>query len=162
MEEKIIVRDADATDAPVIASLLRKMMAEEMEESGGYQISADENEWNHFHETIANNLKDENFAYKVAEISGEIQKIVGISEARVLNRAFVYQPTLVLHIHSLYVERLHRRKGIGKSLLAAIMEWGREMKCEEVQLEVLENNSAQKLYNKMGFHPFEHKMSRKL
>jgi ribosomal protein S18 acetylase RimI-like enzyme len=162
MEEKIIIRDADVTDAPLIASLLRKMMAEEMEESGGYQISADEIEWNRFHETIKNNLSDENFTYKIAEISGEKQTIIGISEARVKNRAFVYQPTLVLHIHSLYVERLSRRKGIGKSLLEATLEWGRAKKCEEVELDVLESNSAQKLYKKIGFHPFEYKMMRKL
>jgi ribosomal protein S18 acetylase RimI-like enzyme len=161
MGEKIIIRNADAADAQIIASLIRKMISEEMELSGGYQISADENEWNHLHETIKNNLRDENFTYKIAEIMGDEQNIIGIVEARATNRAFVYHPTLVLHIHSLYVERSSRKRGVGKSLLEAIMQWGREKKCEEVELNVLVNNSARKLYNKVGFRPFEYKMMRK-
>jgi hypothetical protein len=52
MEEKILFGTAVTTDDPIIASLLQQMMDEEMEESGEYQISVDENEWKHFHETI--------------------------------------------------------------------------------------------------------------
>jgi len=162
MENNLTIRNATAADAPMVASIIRKMMVEEMEESGGYQISSDEKEWKLFNEIIIKNINDKDFIYKIAESIGEKRTIIGISEAKMINRAFIFHPTVVLHIHSLYVDPPYRHKGIGKSLLEAIIEWGKEMKCEEVELDVLVNNPAQAVYAKLGFRTFEYKMVRKI
>ena len=162
MEANITIRNATSSDAPVVASLLRKMMTDEMENSGGYQISSDEKEWNKLNEIILKNINDENLIYKIAEEIEGKRSIIGVSEARMINRAFLLQPTIVLHIHSLYVDPAYRKKGIGKSLMEAVISWGIERKCKEVELDVFVNNYAQILYKKLGFQPFEIKMVRRI
>jgi GNAT superfamily N-acetyltransferase len=162
MEANITIRNATSSDATVVASLLRKMMTDEMEFSGGYQISSDEKEWNKLNEIILKNINDENFIYKIAEEIEGKRPIIGVSEAKMINRAFLLQPTFVLHIHSLYVDPDYRKKGIGKSLMEAVISWGTERKCEELELDVFVNNDAQVLYKNLGFQPFEIKMVRRI
>lgn len=68
----------------------------------------------------------------------------------------------VVHRHpdkptELYVDELgtastHRRRGIGRALLAAMFEWGRELGCKEAWLGTeLDNEPANRLYR--GFAP---------
>ncbi|HVX80214.1 MAG TPA: GNAT family N-acetyltransferase [Devosiaceae bacterium] len=74
----------------------------------------------------------------------------------------VGQCAAVVHHHpdkptELYVDELgtastHRRRGIGRALLAAMFEWGRELGCEEAWLGTeLDNEPANRLYR--GFAP---------
>jgi ribosomal protein S18 acetylase RimI-like enzyme len=160
-KEEFIIRNAGPDDVPNIALFLRRMMIDEMEASGGYPVSKDDTEWEKYGEIIKNNQNNPEFIYKIAEIPNA-NKLVGVSEAKITNRFYVYEQVLTLHIHSLYVEKKFRRKGIGKELLESVIKWGRENKCEEAELEVFVNNNAKLLYEQIGFRPFELKMVRKL
>jgi len=76
----------------------------------------------------------------------------------------VGQCAAVLHRHpdkatELYVDELgtastHRRQGIGRDLLKAMFDWGREVGCEEAWLGTeLDNDAANALYR--GQRPVE-------
>jgi len=58
--------------------------------------------------------------------------------------------------HELFVDELgtaetHRRQGIGSKLLAAMLDWGRELGCGEAWLTTdLDNEPAKALYSKLG------------
>ncbi len=63
---------------------------------------------------------------------------------------FTVQP--MINIHDLIVLPQHRGKRIGRMLLEAIIEIGREKECSRVTLEVRHDNYiAQKLYKILGF-----------
>ena len=57
-----------------------------------------------------------------------------------------------IDVHNLAVDPAHRRRGIGKALLQAIMEEARQKGCSRVTLEVRKSNeAAQRLYQSLGF-----------
>ena len=57
-----------------------------------------------------------------------------------------------IHILSLGVHPDHRRQKLASTLLQVLMEMGPDMECEQIDLEVRENNiAAQKLYEHLGF-----------
>jgi GNAT superfamily N-acetyltransferase len=58
-----------------------------------------------------------------------------------------------------YVVPEHRRRGIGRALLNAALEWGRGEGCDEAELDVLVANPARALYEGAGFRDFEMKMT---
>jgi ribosomal protein S18 acetylase RimI-like enzyme len=161
MKEEFTIRNAETDDVPNIALFLRRMMIDEMYASGGYPVSKNDTDWEKYSEIIKNNQNNPECIYKIAEIP-HTNNLVGVSEAKITNRFYVYEQVLTLHIHSLYVEKKFRRKGIGKELLEAVIKWGQENKCEEAELEVFADNKAKLLYEQMGFRPFEVKMVRKL
>jgi GNAT superfamily N-acetyltransferase len=161
MENEFFIRNAEERDLPNITLFLRKMMIDEMKESGGYLVSKDDTEWNKYSEIIKNNQNNPEYIYKLAVIS-KTKELVGVSEAKITNRFYVYQQVPTLHIHSLYVENKYRKKGIGKGLLESILKWGLDHKCEEAELHVFVNNKAKLLYEHLGFRPFELKMVRKI
>jgi ribosomal protein S18 acetylase RimI-like enzyme len=161
MEKEFIIRNANPNNYQNITQFLRKMMIDEMEASGGYPVSKDDAEWEKYFQIIKNNQNNQEFVYKIADIP-KTNKLVGVCEARITNRFYVLEQVLTLHIHSLYVEKEYRRKGIGKELMVSVIKWGQENKCKEAELDVFVSNKARTLYEQMGFRPFELKMVRKL
>lgn len=59
-----------------------------------------------------------------------------------------------LYVSELGVAATHRRRGIGRSLLAAMLDWGRELECAQAWLcTEFDNVEASALYR--GFAPVE-------
>jgi len=57
-----------------------------------------------------------------------------------------------IDIHNLAVDPAYRRQGIGRSLLAAVIEEARDSGLSRVTLEVRKSNdAAQRLYQSLGF-----------
>lgn len=55
-------------------------------------------------------------------------------------------------LFDILVEAPHRRRGLGRRLVAALMEWGREQGAGEAYLQVVGTNAAAiALYGKLGF-----------
>lgn len=62
----------------------------------------------------------------------------------------------LINIHDLAVLPQARGKGVGKALLAAVENYGREIDCCKITLEVLTgNSSAYGLYQALGFEAYE-------
>ena len=155
------IREATLADATAIARLLRLMLSE-MASVGGHAVSRDEAIWARFAAEIDPKVKNSDHLFLLAERAEPSPEPIGLAEARVVRREGVFERTMVLHIHALYVTEALRRQGIGRTLLKAVLEWGRASGCVEAELNVLVANPARELYEGLGFSPLQVEMVRKL
>ncbi|HZU77994.1 MAG TPA: GNAT family N-acetyltransferase [Dehalococcoidia bacterium] len=59
-------------------------------------------------------------------------------------------------LHSLWVDPVARRRGVGRQLVEAVVAWAAERRARSVVLDVAEANAAAiALYATSGFHPSE-------
>lgn len=88
-------------------------------------------------------LSEENAGKRlfVAEVAG---KLAGFVAARIV--------VDTCELESIVVDSLVRRSGVGRALLAALMEWAREHQTARLELEVRRrNHSAIAFYEHIGF-----------
>jgi GNAT superfamily N-acetyltransferase len=57
----------------------------------------------------------------------------------------------LINIHDLSVIREYRGQGLGRRLLTAVADQGRQLGCCKLTLETQEHNTAQHLYRSVGF-----------
>jgi ribosomal protein S18 acetylase RimI-like enzyme len=180
----IHIRPANASDAPVVVRFLRHML-DEMVAVGGHAVSQREEDRTCFADEIGQCLADQGTVCLLAEspCDGPLGYPLGCSQvatraryrrdtppgqpvgvvlARVSGREGVYLPQKELHVSAVYVIPACRRQGIGRTLLEAALDCGRQRGCAEVELNVLVGNPACALYEALGFRPFEIEMRRKL
>lgn len=56
------------------------------------------------------------------------------------------------YVFLLYVDKAHRRKGLGSALMAHAQQWAKQQGYRQMSLQVFEDNlSALKLYEKLGY-----------
>ncbi|HVO43677.1 MAG TPA: GNAT family N-acetyltransferase [Aggregatilineales bacterium] len=154
----LLIRKAASDDTSIIAQYVVAMIRE-IETLGGYP-AADANEslaW--LLVRVAERVDNEENLYLIAEFDN---RIVGMLEAECTRLAPVFRDRSVVHISSVYVEPDFRRQGIGQALMQAALAWARQRGIEEIELDVLARNPAKRLYEKLGFEVFEHKMIMKL
>ncbi len=164
MSQNVHIRRANTSDVPTVARFLRAMV-EEMASLGGHPVARDDEAWTQIKHAISQELENGDHLCLLAEVpeSGPDPGIaIGLVEARAMAMAPVFRPTPMLHIHALYVVDAYRREGIGQALLDAALAWGRDKGCTEVELNVLVNNPARVLYEKMGFQALQVEMVRRL
>lgn len=159
--DRISIREATAGDAPVITHFLRSMV-KEMASLGGHPASEDEAIWENVERVTRAQIGEQDHRYLLAETIEPEPTAVGLAEAGVVDLHPVFEPRRVLHIHALYVQDSHRRRGIGQELLEAILDWGRSRGCVEAELNTLVANPARSLYEKLSFRAFEIEMRRQL
>jgi len=86
----------------------------------------------------------------------------GMLDASIQDAEGVFAPRRMVHIHALYVQPGWRKKGTGRMLLEAALEWGRQNSCQEAELNVLAGSPARALYESLGFELFEANLRRAL
>lgn len=110
------------------------------------EVQVAEEKWK---ERIENSIKGENGVTIVAEAEGKIVGLVGVSYGR--------HPKIkhTAHIWGTYVEPEYRGRGIGKKLMEKIIELAKvNPNVKKIKIEVVpEQESALKLYEKVGFTP---------
>lgn len=58
------------------------------------------------------------------------------------------------YVFLLYVDKAHRRQGLGSALMGHAHAWARQQGYAQMSLQVFENNvSAMSLYEKLGYQP---------
>ena len=57
-----------------------------------------------------------------------------------------------IYVEDLFVEEHARKASIGRQLLAAVANLGRERGCVRIDLAVLDWNPARQFYHRLGFH----------
>jgi GNAT superfamily N-acetyltransferase len=154
---KIIIRDAEAAEATKVERLVRCML-EELATMGGIPVNTDEGAWASVAGEISQAIESEEQLFLIAEQTGHPATPIGLAHASVVIREAVFEPASKLHVHGLYVEPNHRRRGIGRSLLDSAMAWGRAKGCTEAELNVLRQNPARRLYECLGFRAFQTEM----
>jgi len=88
-----------------------------------------------------------NFLFFLAKYDGEI---AGFANCFVTFSTF--KAKQLVNIHDIAVDPLFRKKGIGKALMEAIVDYAREHDFCKVTLEVRhDNQTAQQLYQSIGF-----------
>jgi ribosomal protein S18 acetylase RimI-like enzyme len=152
------IRSAAERDIPVIIEGLIAMV-QAMEAVGGHPAASTDHLRTQFHARVSDRLTQDDALYLVAELDG---KGVGVLEASRFPQVTVFQPCELLHIHAVYVDEAHRRRGIARHLIERAMTWGRKHGCTLVELNVLANNPAQHLYRALGFAVFQYEMVRTL
>lgn len=86
----------------------------------------------------------------VTLIAVEANEVVGVAVCMLGFSTFQARPRL--NLHDLAVNPAQRGRGIGRQLLAAVVEHAREIGCCAVSLEVRHDNArAQALYRSLGF-----------
>ena len=85
----------------------------------------------------------------VAESGGQL---VGSGYARIEDAKPYLQHSQHAYLGFMYVEPLHRGKGINKMIIEALIEWSLSKKITELRLDVYSKNSgAIRAYEKAGF-----------
>lgn len=154
----IVIREATVDDATLVVQFLRTML-EEMATMGGHPVANDSKAWSSFQEHIRLEMVKDERIFLIAENANEP---VGLAEASIRSDMPIFEPLHLLHIHAVYVLNAYRSKGIGQALLNAILAWGRDRGCKEVELNVLATNPARALYKKVGFTVSGVRMTRTL
>jgi len=153
----IVIRDASADDAPFISQMIRRM-TEDMASYGGHAPATENTAWQKIEAVVADELKGGINKYLIAEsASGDP---LGVTNAELITMGGAFAPKKTIHIHVVYVLPPFRRSGVASALLSQILDWGRAVGAEQCTLNVLANNPARSLYDKIGFSEFELKLVR--
>jgi [ribosomal protein S18]-alanine N-acetyltransferase len=94
-------------------------------------------------EAMASQLENPNTCYLIAEEDGALVGYAGLMAPRGAETA---------EVHTVTVTEDHRRRGIGRRMLVALLEEAAARGASEVFLEVrVDNPAAQDLYRSLGF-----------
>lgn len=101
----------------------------------------------------------------LARVDGRLQTLVAIDGDEVIGFAEVSlrtdyvngcQSSPVAFLEGIYVRPGHRRQGIGRALVAAAGQWGREQGCSELASDaLLANEASQRFHGSAGFEETE-------
>jgi GNAT superfamily N-acetyltransferase len=147
MKPDYTVRAADAEDAEVIAFHRAAMffdMGRIKEERMDKLVAASTV---YFGDAL---VKKSYFGW-VAEINGKIVASGGLVLRTMAPSPEFARVTESAYIHNIYTEPLHRRKGLARRLLNAMLDWCRERGVSSVSLHAAEDGRA--LYESLGFQP---------
>jgi ribosomal protein S18 acetylase RimI-like enzyme len=148
MTDEIVVRDARFDESRFIMEMTR-LMVRDMEQYGGRTATPDESAWDEQAVRIAEELKENNFKYLIAEVGDG--KRIGLSEARINILEGVFAAKRIVHVGVVYVLPSFRRAGVGSKLISQILDWGRHVGGDYFDLNVVAGNPAKSLYQKFGF-----------
>jgi GNAT superfamily N-acetyltransferase len=135
---------AAAADDLHIAAEMRGIMAAEM----GNDWDTDHPGWRQrFAEYFSNKQKRGDSQTFFARVGDEV---IGMATVSLVDEYHAYvRGRLSGRVNSVYVARQHRRKGIGRALMHAALEWLRGKGCAVARLNASEEGVA--LYESMGF-----------
>jgi ribosomal protein S18 acetylase RimI-like enzyme len=134
------IREATVEDSAVIAQL----MAQLIEASGyeGWQVSPEQVE-----ESLRKMANSDAYQVLLAEDGGQVVGLLSLSFRHTL---FHSAPSAL--IDELVVERAHRRRGVGRQLMAEAIERCRAAGCCEIEVSTERSNeAAQEFYRQHGF-----------
>ena len=152
-----MVRKATNNDIPAIAELYREQFREMANLIPDFIKEGDQST-----EFIENTIADEESDILVYENDGMVVGFI-LLQAKIRPDFPFMLPGKYCYIMDIIVTENHRGKGFGTALMNAAKEWSKERNCNFINLDVLVNNpSAIKLYEKLGFIPKAQEMYFKL
>jgi ribosomal protein S18 acetylase RimI-like enzyme len=157
MTNEVSVRDARFDEARYIMEMTRLMVCD-IERYGGRTPTTDDAAWDKHAVKIADELKEADFKYLVAEIADG--RRVGLGGARINMLEGVFDPKKIIHISVVYVLPSFRRMGVGSKLISQMLDWGRVVGGDYFDLNVVIGNPATSLYRKFGFSDVATNMTR--
>jgi GNAT superfamily N-acetyltransferase len=155
--DQFTVRDASPDEAPLIATMVRRMVAD-MASYGGHAPAVEEASWEKLAAGLAEQIEGGRVKYSIAVSAGG--DWVGVAGAELITLGGAFAPKATLHVSAVYVVPQFRRRGVARALIARLLDWGRAIGAVECDLNVLKRNPAKELYEKHGFAVVEVKMIR--
>ena len=156
----MVIREASVRDSHLVIELVSAML-QDMASYGGHALNNARQVNTQLRSSFSNAIEKEDHVFLLAVLEQQ-EELIGVVEASVGSADEVFRPKPVLHVHALYVKTDHRGRGVGRKLLEAVLDWGKEKGCVEAELNVLANNPARALYESAGFAVFELEMRRGL
>jgi GNAT superfamily N-acetyltransferase len=157
----VMLREATAQDADFVVASVRAML-HDMASYGGHVLADDDQITARLSSHFWDSLEKEDHVCLLAHLQGGNGDPIGMIEASMVQPYDIFQAKAVLHIRSAYVMPGRRGQGVGRRLLEAVLEWGKERGCVEAELNTLVGNPARSLYKSMGFEVFELEMRLRL
>lgn len=131
--EKIIIRDAEKSDAAVMSNMIKEL---------GYEISLE-----HLHKEITRFSKKKNDRIMVAELDTEV---VGMLSLHIM--PLLHREKNLCRITALVVNSTHRRKYIGQRLMEMAEAYGRANDCGYVEITSgIQRDDAHAFYMHLGY-----------
>jgi GNAT superfamily N-acetyltransferase len=155
---EIEVRFADKNDSEALVQFTRALL-NETRIFGGHEVNQDETFWLKFQETIIERINEPDRLFILANMNS---RTVAYLEGHIQKFYDTFAPKRSFHINGVYVTPESRRQGVAESLVQEALQWAKEKKCHEADLNVLVGNHAKVLYEKAGFRAFQHEMRLKL
>ncbi len=155
------IRLANFEDAALIAGLIRSMV-EEMARYGGHAVDGSPQVWSSMAEQVKANLANPDCLYLLAASDPPAQAILGLAAGQIVMLEGPFLPKCRLHLSVVYTVPTARRRGLARRLVEEALVWGQRMGALEADLNVLAGNPARRLYQQIGFQPFEIAMVKKL
>jgi len=101
--------------------------------------------------------------HRIIFVAIEKNKIMGMTLGKFYKGLPISKYPKKGYISNLYIDKTHRRKGIGQKLVLRILKWFKENKVPHISLEIhIENEAAQNIYHKLGFENYTIKMVKKI
>ncbi|MBD2020115.1 GNAT family N-acetyltransferase [Leptolyngbya sp. FACHB-36] len=154
----MLIRQATVNDSEAIVYFIRSML-QDLAAINGQAVNPDATVWSNFLTRVVAEIEEPNELYLCAESDGEI---VGYLEGSIVQAFELYVPVKSFHVSVVYVLPKNRRLGIATRLIETALQWSGEKGCQEANLNVLVQNEAQYLYEKLGFSVAEYKMKRQI
>lgn len=162
----ILIRKAKAKDVDeVYAVLLELIKSEDSSSRKVSQFLMDlRRKRSDFQESAKKELirefREKKSLYLVAKVDN---KIVGYARSSIIeNQDPFFKTNKSGYLNALAVLKKCAGKGVASKLNQSIENWFKENKCDQIHLEVFENNPAIKIYEKWGYKTFNRKMAKKL
>ena len=146
METKIVRCDySDPEHRKALIMLINEYIRDEM---GGGTILSEQQKQTDLVEGLRNHPK------AIVLLAKTQNTFIGMLTAFENFSTFTARP--MMNIHDVMVLETYRKKGIGRSLMNALIEEAQKRNCSRVTLEVRKDNlPAQNLYRDLGFHELE-------
>jgi GNAT superfamily N-acetyltransferase len=142
----VLIREAKLADSQDAAAIVTVIDAYASDPAGGGAPLSRE-----VRERLVPGLRRHGSA--VVWLAFAAERPIGIAVCFVGYSTFRARP--LLNVHDLAVLSNHRRRGVGRALLAAAERWAREHDCCKLTLEVQDANArARALYASFGFEDF--------
>lgn len=144
MKNKILIRNIQPQDNPLIAKIIRKAL-EEYDEAKPGTVYTDPTT-DELYETFATAPKS---GYFIAELNGEVIGGSGIYPTKNLPEGYA-------ELVKIYLKKEYRGKGIGKQLMNKSIAYAKELGYTHLYLESFPSlKEAIVLYEKIGFERIE-------
>jgi GNAT superfamily N-acetyltransferase len=158
---QIDIRQGTAEDAALITDLIRAMVVD-MALYGGHALNHSPEAWSAMREQVKVSCGRPDFIYFIASHGSPVKRIAGLAAANIEPLEAIFAAKTRLHLSTVYTIPPLRRQGVARQLIEKVLEWGREMKAEEADLNVLAASPARRLYEGLGFQVHEISMVMKL
>ena len=98
----------------------------------------------------------------IALVARDAREIVGYAVGRVTMLPPFFEQRYRGYIHDVFVKPQFRRRGVGRRLVDAILQWLRQQEVLLVELTVATNNEAVAFWKRLGFSVYMQQMKKDL